>query len=76
VHFVAACAAVYVSICLVYSEMLQSTARLGTERCVLNLYNPDCRHLKEAGSPGLIVDPGRIVWSPYCPERELITFRH
>lgn len=44
--------------------------------CVSKLYNSDYRHLKEAGSPGLIVDPGRIVWSPYCPERELITFRH
>ena len=34
-----------------------------------------CRHLKAAGSPGLVVDPGRIVWSPFSAERDAALFR-
>lgn len=33
------------------------------------------RLLAEAGSPGLVVDPSRIVWSPYSAERELASYR-
>ena len=27
-------------------------------------------HLKAAGSPGLIIDPKKIIWVPYIPDRE------
>ena len=28
------------------------------------------RHLKAAGSAGLVIDPQKIVWVPYIPDRE------
>lgn len=28
------------------------------------------RHLKAAGSAGLVIDPQKIVWVPYLPDRE------
>lgn len=28
------------------------------------------QHLKAAGSPGLVIDPSKIIWTPYNPERE------
>lgn len=33
------------------------------------------RHLKRAGGAGLVVDPGKIVWTPYNAEREYQSFR-
>lgn len=34
------------------------------------------RHMKAAGSEGLVVDPSRIVWTPFDAERELQQYRH
>ncbi|CAL5225365.1 g8169 [Coccomyxa viridis] len=34
------------------------------------------RHLKQAGSPGLQVDPKFIVWCPYSAEREYALYRN
>jgi hypothetical protein len=28
------------------------------------------QHLKAAGSPGLVIDPAKIIWTPYNPDRE------
>ena len=28
------------------------------------------QHLKAAGSAGLVIDPQKIVWVPYIPDRE------
>jgi len=33
-------------------------------------------HLKAAGSPGLVVDPGKIVWTAYSAERELLAYKN
>ena len=33
------------------------------------------KHLREAGSAGMAVEPGRIVWTPYNAEREYANFR-
>lgn len=35
-----------------------------------------CRHLKQAGSAGLVVDPSKIVWTPYNSEREMAAYRN
>ncbi len=32
------------------------------------------KHLKAAGGPGLVVDPTKIVWTPYNPERDYANF--
>ncbi|KAK9839708.1 hypothetical protein WJX81_007330 [Elliptochloris bilobata] len=34
------------------------------------------RHLRSAGSPGLEVDPSKIVWTPYSAEREYAMYRN
>jgi histone acetyltransferase MYST1 len=28
------------------------------------------QHLQAAGSPGLVIDPSKIIWTPYNPDRE------
>lgn len=33
------------------------------------------KYLKEAGSEGLVVDPSKIVWTPYNAEREYSHYR-
>jgi hypothetical protein len=35
-----------------------------------------CSILKKAGSPGLQVDPSKIVWTPYNAEREYANYRN
>ena len=63
-----------------YAGFFQSNARdlvaLTFAHMRLTGHQPWCRHLRAAGSPGLVVDPGRIVWSPYAIERDLANFRH
>jgi histone acetyltransferase MYST1 len=36
---------------------------------------PVARHLKEAGSAGVVVDPSKIIWMPYNAERDYATYR-
>eukprot|EP00873_Tetraselmis_striata_P022574 jgi/Tetstr1/442838/TSEL_003215.t1 len=33
------------------------------------------KHLKEAGSAGVVVDPSKIIWTPYNAEKEYATYR-
>jgi hypothetical protein len=35
-----------------------------------------CRILEKAGSPGLQVDPSKIVWTPFNAEREYASIRN
>eukprot|EP00798_Chlamydomonas_sp_ICE-L_P023144 gene23144-30348_t len=33
------------------------------------------KHLKQAGGPGLVVDPSKIVWTPYNAERDYANYK-
>jgi histone acetyltransferase MYST1 len=33
------------------------------------------KHLKAAGSPGVEVDPAKLIWTPYNAEKEYANFK-